>query len=97
MKKNSRRWSRGVMMLELELSTLSPNNGFKVGDKPFVFQEVIDLGNEAVRRQVFIPMGKVIEFTGSNQIGMIFRGIDRDLSALEKWASAETGFLIFTI
>lgn len=75
------------------LKTLSTDNGFKLGDKPFIFQEVIDLGNEAVRRQEYIPFGTVTEFTGSTQIGMIFRGLDRDLSALENWASADTGFL----
>lgn len=37
-------------------------------------------------------MGTVTEFTYSAQIGMVFRKIERDLSALSKWG-IESGFL----
>lgn len=74
------------------LKALSPINGFKPASRPFFFQEVIDMGNEAVRRQEYIPLGTVTEFTYSTQIGMIFRKIDRNLAALEQWGT-QSGFL----
>lgn len=74
------------------LNALNPNNGFELASRAFFFQEVIDMGNEAVRRQEYITLGTVTEFTYSTQIGMVFRKIDRDLTALEKWGT-QSGFL----
>lgn len=50
------------------LKSLSPDNGFKLGDKSFIFQEVIDLGNEAVRRQEYITFGTVTEFLDQHRL-----------------------------
>jgi alpha-amylase len=74
------------------LKPLSSANGFLSGTRPFIFQEVIDLGNEAVRRQEYTTLGTVTEFTYSTQIGMVFRKIERDLSALARWGPS-SGFL----
>lgn len=71
---------------------LSPENGFVSASRPFIYQEVIDFGNEAVRRQEYTSLGTVTEFTYSTQIGMVFRKIDRDLSALQNWGPS-SGFL----
>lgn len=71
---------------------LSSDNGFIAGTKPFFFQEVIDMGNEAVRRQEYTSLGTVTEFTYSTQLGMVFRKIERDLSALQSWGPS-SGFL----
>lgn len=71
---------------------LNSTNGFISASRPFVYQEVIDMGNEAVRRQEYMSLGTVTEFTYSTQIGMVFRKIDRDLSALQRWGPS-SGFL----
>lgn len=74
------------------IDPLSSDNGFIPGSRPFFFQEVIDMGNEAVRRQEYTTLGTVTEFTYSTQIGMVFRKIDTDLSALQRWGRP-SGFL----
>jgi hypothetical protein len=50
------------------LKPLSESNGFVQNAKPFIFQEVIDMGNEAVRRQEYRSLGTVTEFTYSTQV-----------------------------
>ena len=74
------------------VKALSPGHGFIAGSRPFLFQEVIDIGNEAIKRQMYISIGTVTEFTYSTQLGMVFRKIDRDLSALQQWGPS-SGFL----
>lgn len=74
------------------LKPLSATNGFIAGTRPFIYQEVIDLGNESVKRQEYTTLGTVTEFTFSAQIGMVFRKDERDLSALERWG-VSSGFL----
>lgn len=74
------------------IKPLSSENGFIPGTRPFFYQEVIDMGNESVRRQEYTSLGTVTEFTYSIQIGMVFRKIDRDLSALQQWGPS-SGFL----
>lgn len=74
------------------LKPLSADNGFISGTRAFFFQEVIDMGNEPVKRQEYTSLGTVTEFTHSIQLGMVFRKIDRDLSALQRWGP-QSGFL----
>lgn len=74
------------------LNPLTSANGFIQGSRAFMFQEVIDMGNEAVKRQDYTSLGTVTEFTYSAQIAMVFRKIERNLSALENWGP-KSGFL----
>ena len=74
------------------VNPLTKANGFAPGSRPFIFQEVIDVGGEAVTRQEYISLGTVTEFTYSTQIGMVFRKIDRNLTALQQWGTP-SGFL----
>jgi alpha-amylase len=74
------------------IKSLSTENGFIANTRPFFFQEVIDMGNESVKRQEYTSLGTVTEFTYSAQIGMVFRKLERDLSALQKWGP-QSGFL----
>lgn len=74
------------------VSSLSSDNGFIAGSRPFFYQEVIDMGNEAVKRQEYTSLGAVTEFTYSTQLGMVLRKIDRNLSALHRWGPL-SGFL----
>lgn len=74
------------------VNPLSSENGFINASRAFIYQEVIDMGNEAVRLQEYTALGTVTEFTYSTQIGMVFQRIDRDLSALQTWGPT-SGFL----
>lgn len=50
------------------LKSLSSTNGFVENARSFIYQEVIDMGNEAVRREEYRSMGTVTEFTFSTQV-----------------------------
>lgn len=52
------------------LKPLSSSNGFVENAKAFIYQEVIDMGNEAVRRQEYRSLGTVTEFTYSTQVSV---------------------------
>lgn len=77
-----------------KLKPLSAENGFVNGVRPFLFQEVIDSGNEGVRKQEYTSFGTVTEFAYSSVIGETFRKINSaGLSALQKWGFPYRGFL----
>lgn len=50
------------------VKSLSSSKGFVENARPFFFQEVIDMGNEAVRREEYRALGTVTEFTYSTQV-----------------------------
>lgn len=54
------------------IKSLSTSNGFQQNARPFFFQEVIDMGNEAVRREEYRALGTVTEFTFSTQVSSIY-------------------------
>lgn len=43
-------WPADLKVIYGRLHKLNPRNGFPLGSKPFIFQEVIDMGNEAIKR-----------------------------------------------
>ncbi|XP_055692016.1 alpha-amylase 4N-like [Lutzomyia longipalpis] len=66
------------------IKKLNKDAEFKAGDKAFIFQEVIDLGGEAVSSREYISLGVVTEFKASDDLGKLFRG-QVALSTLERW------------
>lgn len=61
--------------------------------QPYIYQEVIDPGNEAVRKQDYYPNGDVVEFEYGRRLGEIFLGhhgqVLADLETLgEDWGLA---------
>lgn len=58
------------------VKSLSSSNGFVENSRPFIFQEVIDVGNEAVRRQEYRALGTVTEFTYSTQVKFQLKSYD---------------------
>jgi len=61
-------WPKDLRAIYSRVKSLSKQNGFVQGSRPFFFQEVIDMGNEAVKRQEYISLGTVTEFTYSTQV-----------------------------
>jgi len=66
-------------------------HGFQYGAKPFIYQEVIDLGGESISRNEYTSLGIVTEFRFSGEIGRLFRGYNR-LKYMHNWGQ-EWAFL----
>lgn len=57
-----------------QLHNLNTSYGFPANSKPFIVQEVIDLGGEAITKFEYTKLGAVTEFKFSNEIGRAFNG-----------------------
>ncbi|XP_067628768.1 alpha-amylase 4N-like [Eurosta solidaginis] len=84
-------WPADLEKIFKRVNNLSTAHGFPANTRPFIFQEVIDLGGEAVSKNEYTHMGVVTEFAHSNSIGKVFRGKDQ-LRWLRNWGP-EWGFL----
>lgn len=56
------------------LNNLSTKFGFPQGARPFIFQEVIDVGGEGVKKTEYTGVGTVTEFSFSSEVGLVFQG-----------------------
>ncbi|XP_004517830.1 alpha-amylase-related protein [Ceratitis capitata] len=70
---------------------LNTAHGFPFNARPFIYQEVVDHGYEAVSKYEYSPLGAVTEFRFSEEIGGAFRGHNQ-LKWLRNWGPA-WGFL----
>lgn len=61
------------------------------GGRPYIFQEVIDLGGEPIKKTEYNGLGAVTEFKHSAEIGRVFNGKD-NLAYLKNWGEG-WGFL----
>ncbi|XP_036334214.1 alpha-amylase A-like [Rhagoletis pomonella] len=84
-------WPTDLKIIYGRVNNLSISHGFAPDTRPFIFQEVIDLGGEAVSKKEYTSMGVVTEFSHSNSIGKVFRGKDQ-LRWLINWGP-QWGFL----
>ncbi|XP_061489842.1 alpha-amylase 1-like isoform X2 [Rhineura floridana] len=59
---------------------------FAKGSRPFIYQEVIDLGGEAVQSSEYFRNGQVIEFKYGAELGIVLRKWDGEKMAnLKSW------------
>lgn len=84
-------WPSDLKIIYDRLHDLNSSFGFKSGARPFIFQEVIDLGGEAVSKFEYNPLGVVTEFGFSDGVGRAFGG-KTDLKYLQTMNS-NWGFL----
>lgn len=56
------------------VKNLRQDQGFPKNARPFIFQEVIDVGGEGVSKFEYIDLGTVTEFIFSSEIGLVFQG-----------------------
>lgn len=56
------------------VNNLNTNYGFAANSRPFITQEVIDLGGETISKNEYTHLGTVTEFRYSAEIGRAFRG-----------------------
>ncbi|CAO1441803.1 unnamed protein product [Diamesa hyperborea] len=84
-------WPMDLANIYKRLNDLNTDFGFVEGSKPFIYQEVIDLGGEAISKTEYSGLGVVTEFLFSNEIGMAFSS-KKPLAGLLHWGPAK-GFL----
>ncbi|XP_054088895.1 alpha-amylase 2-like [Zeugodacus cucurbitae] len=87
-------WPSDLKNIYNRLNNLNTEHGFAGGSRPFIYQEVIDLGGEAISKYEYTDLGVVTEFRHSAAIGRSFRGHDQ-LRWLTNWGP-EWGFLSST-
>ncbi|EDW08396.1 alpha-amylase A [Drosophila mojavensis] len=80
-------WPGDLQAIYSRLNNLNTAHGFSSGARPYIFQEVIDLGNEAISKSEYTGLGAVTEFRHSDSIGKVFRGKDQ-LRYLNNWGTA---------
>ncbi|KAL5288356.1 Amy-d.2 family protein [Megaselia abdita] len=84
-------WPNDLRVIYGSLKNLNTAHGFPPNSKPFIVQEVIDLGGEGIKRDEYVDLGAITEFKVSAAIGKAFRGGD-DLKNLKNWGE-QWGFL----
>jgi alpha-amylase len=67
-------WPGDVAHIFSRLKNLNTNYGFAANSRPFITQEVIDLGGEAITKYEYTDYGTVTEFRFSAEIGKAFHG-----------------------
>ncbi|WP_213031832.1 alpha-amylase family protein, partial [Acinetobacter baumannii] len=78
------------------------NKGFPGGSRPFIYQEVIDLGGEPITANEYVGLGRVTEFKYGAKIGEVFRKWNNQkLSYTKNWGEgwgikANGNALVFT-
>lgn len=77
-------WPNDLKAIYTNLKNLNTEFGFSPESRPFIYQEVIDLGGEAISASEYASLGRVTEFKFSLKIGTVFRGQDK-LTYLINW------------
>nr|ADP89000.1 alpha-amylase [Hermetia illucens] len=80
-------WPSDLKVIYDRINNLNTAHGFAANSRPFIVQEVIDLGGEAVSKLEYNGMGAVTEFKFSQEIGGCFRG-NNALKWLVNWGPA---------
>ena len=69
-------WPDHLQTIVNQLNNLNTNY-FPANSRPFITQEVIDLGGEGISRDEYLHIGTITEFRFSAEIGRVFRGYDK--------------------
>ncbi|KDR18093.1 hypothetical protein L798_07788, partial [Zootermopsis nevadensis] len=67
-------WPSDLEDIYSQVNNLRTDHGFAPGSRPFYYQEVIDLGGEAIHNTDYTGFGRITEFKYSAEIGNAFRG-----------------------
>nr|QDD69459.1 alpha amylase precursor [Cupiennius salei] len=65
-------WPGDLSAVYSKMNTLN-QTFFPPGLEPFIYQEVIDLGGEAIKSQEYVGLGRVTEFRFGKQLGDVIR------------------------
>ncbi|XP_068908250.1 alpha-amylase-like isoform X3 [Tenebrio molitor] len=80
-------WPRDLDYIYSKLDNLNVKFGFVSGSRPFIFQEVLDDGHEAINKNEYTRIGRVVEFQVGYELSNAFRGNNK-LTYLENWGPA---------
>ncbi|XP_069700676.1 alpha-amylase-like [Periplaneta americana] len=67
-------WPADLEYIYSQVNDLRTDQGFASGTRPFFYQEVIDLGGEAIKGSEYTGFGRVTEFKYGAELGNAFRG-----------------------
>ncbi|KAG7210988.1 hypothetical protein KM043_016357 [Ampulex compressa] len=67
-------WPQDLKVIYSRLHNLSTAHGFANNSRPYIFQEVIDWGNEAISKYEYNDMAAVTEFKHGHEISNALRG-----------------------
>lgn len=67
-------WPSDLQVIYSRLNDLPTNQGFAPNSRPYIFQEVIDLGGESVSAVEYIGLGDVTEFRSGMELSRCFSG-----------------------
>lgn len=82
-------WPLDLSAIYSKLKNLDTKSGFPENARPFIYQEVIDLGGEAISKTEYSGMAVVTEFMHSRDIGLTFNG-KKSLHELLQWGPAKS-------
>nr|AAP97393.1 alpha-amylase 2 [Diatraea saccharalis] len=77
-------WPHDLEIIYNRLNNLNTAHGFPANARPYIYQEVIDYGGEAISRDEYTPIGAVTEFKVGMELSRAFRG-NNQLKWLESW------------
>ncbi|PSN30052.1 Alpha-amylase A [Blattella germanica] len=67
-------WPEDLEYIYNHVNDLNTEHGFAAGSRAFIYQEVIDWGNDAIRKFEYTDLGRVTEFRHGVQMGYAFSG-----------------------
>ncbi|CAD7088899.1 unnamed protein product [Hermetia illucens] len=67
-------WPGDLAVIYSRVKNLNTDFGYPPNSRPFIVQEVIDLGGEAISKDEYTGLGAVTEFRFSRELGRVFRG-----------------------
>ncbi|RLU18783.1 hypothetical protein DMN91_009140 [Ooceraea biroi] len=67
-------WPRDLKVIYSRLKNLNPQHDFAVGAQPYIFQEVIDYGGEAISKHEYNGIGAVTEFRYGMELSNALHG-----------------------
>lgn len=82
-------WPADLEAIYSQVNDLNTEFGFAKGSRPYIYQEVIDLGGEGVSKTEYTDFGAVTEFVFGATLGTVFRGSENmKLSYLNDWGAS---------
>lgn len=85
-------WPEDLRVIYNRVKNLNIAHGFAGDSRPYIVQEVIDLGGEGISRDEYTGLGPITEFRFSAEIGRAFRGHNA-LRWLQSWGP-KWGFVL---
>lgn len=79
-------WPHDLEYIFNNLHNLNTEHKFPPNSRPYIYQEVIDYGGEAISRYEYTPIGAVTEFKVGRELSRLFRGLN-ELKWLQSWGT----------